>query len=294
MSVLEKKIYYFISVVEEGSFSAAAKKQYVSQANLSKQISILESEVGVELFDRNGYRPVLTDAGKFFYDKIKVVREKEDELIDGLSKFIPGSVKAGFTGVFENRELIEAIRAYQEQYSGNEIELNRFDFEGCAKALVDEQIDICFGLESVFKKYKGIKYDILHGYDICFICTKKHPLSKLKCVSVDQIKDEELVVLSKKFSHDYYNDFMESCKQDGYKPKVKKEVDNFDELILSVCLGEATAIGGVSYIQESEIVGIPIVGTHHSPNYVVAYQEDRLSSNAGLFLKYIKEYFGTL
>ncbi len=294
MPLLEKKIHYFISVVEEGSFSAAAKKHYVSQANLSKQIALLESEVGTVLFDRNGYRPVLTDAGKFFYDKVKFIKKKEEELFDGLNKYAPGSVKAGFTGVFENRELIDAIRTYQEKYPGNEIELNRYDFEGCAKALVDEQIDICFGLESIFKKYKGIKYDILHGYEICFICTKKHPFSKLKSVTVDQIKDEELVILSKKFSTDYYNDFMESCKKDGYKPNVKVEVDSFDELILSVCLGEGVALCGESSIREDSLVAIPIENTNHSPNYVVAYRTDMQKLNVETFLNHIREYFRTL
>ena len=43
---------------------------------------------------------------------------------------------------------------------------------------------------------------------------------------------------------------MESCKRDGYKPNVKKEVDNFDELISTVCLGEASAIGGINYIKD--------------------------------------------
>lgn len=294
MSILDKKIYYFISVVEEGSFSAAAKKQFVSQANLSKQIAQLEKEIGTELFDRNGYRPVLTDAGKYFYDELCGIKKKEDELFNGLNKFVPSAVKAGFTGLFENRELIEAIRKYQDGTSGHEIELNRYDFEGCAKALVEEQIDISFGLESIFKRYRNVKYEILHGYDICFVCTEKHPLAKAKSVTVDQIKDEGLVILSKKFSSDYYNDFMESCKKDGYLPKVNVEVNSFDELILSVCLGEGVALCGESSIREEGLVAIPIEKTNHSPNYVVAYRNEPQKSNVEKFLKYIREYFETL
>ncbi|WP_458457693.1 LysR family transcriptional regulator [Pseudobutyrivibrio sp.] len=294
MSILEKKVYYFISVVEEGSFSAAAKKYFVSQANLSKQIAQLEKEIGIELFDRNGYRPVLTDAGKYFYDKVCQLKKKEDELINGLDRFVPCAVKAGFTGLFENRELIEAIRNYQDEHSGHEIDLSRYDFEGCAKALVEEQVDICFGLESIFKRYRNIKYEILHGYDICFVCTKKHPLAKSKTVSVEQIKNEGLVILSKKFSSDYYNDFMESCKKDGYVPKINVEANSFDELILSVCLGEGVALCGESSIREEGLIAIPIEKTNHSPNYVVAYRSGPQKSNVENFLKYIRDYFATL
>ncbi len=45
MSILNRKIIYFITVVEEGSFSAAAKRLFMSQANLSKQINALETEL---------------------------------------------------------------------------------------------------------------------------------------------------------------------------------------------------------------------------------------------------------
>ncbi len=294
MSIFDKKIIYFISVVEEGSFSAAAKKHFVSQANLSKQIAQLENDIGVELFNRNGYRPVLTDAGKYLYDKLTTIKEKEDELLDGLKKYGSVGVKAGFTGLFENRELIDGIRKYQDDHPDYEIELNRFDFEGCAKALEDETIDICFGLESSFKKYKDIKYEILHGYNICFICTPKHPLAKLEKVTVEQIKNEELIILSKKTSSDYYNDFMDSCKKDGYVPKVKMEVDSFDELILSVCLGDGVALCGESSVREENLVAIPLEKTNHDPNYVVAYRDEPLKDSAEQFLQFIREYFKTL
>ncbi len=294
MTFLEKKVHYFLTVVEEGSFSAAARKLYVSQANLSKQIVILEKEVGTELFDRTGYRPVLTDAGKFLYDRLTKIRRKEDEINEGLSKFIPGNIRMGFTGVSENRELIEAIRIFQTEHPGNEVELKKYDLEGCAAALVSDLVDISFGLEVIFKKYKGIKYEILHGYDICFVCTKTHPLANLKSVTVEQVKNEELIVLSKKFSVDYYNNFMESCRKDGYRPNVKKEVDDFDELIMSLCIGEGVALCGESSVKNEGLVTVPLVGTFHSPNYVVAYKDNEQKSNVELLLRYIRDYFKTL
>ena len=294
MGFLEKKIYYFLAVVEEGTFSAAARKYYVSQANLSKQIALLEKEVGTELFDRRGYRPALTDAGKFLYDNLKGIVRKEEAINDELSRYIPGNVRIGFTGVSENRELIEAIRIFQDDNPGNEIELCRYDMEGCATALVSDQIDISFGLEAIFKKYKGIKYDILHGYDICFVCTKKHPLSSCKSLTVEQIKNEEFVILSKKFSTDYYNDFMESCKKDGYRPNVKKEVNNFDELIMALCIGEGVGLCGKSSVKDEDLVTIPITGTCHAPNYVVAYKENEQKQSVQLLLEYIRDYFRAL
>lgn len=45
--MFKQYIYYFISVVEQGNFSAAAKKHYLSQSAISQQITKLENELGL-------------------------------------------------------------------------------------------------------------------------------------------------------------------------------------------------------------------------------------------------------
>ena len=47
-----KSLKYFITVVEEGTISAAAKKLYMSQPPLSNQMYKLEEELGCRLFER--------------------------------------------------------------------------------------------------------------------------------------------------------------------------------------------------------------------------------------------------
>jgi DNA-binding transcriptional LysR family regulator len=59
-------IQYFLSVVDTGSFSAAADEHYISQSSLSKMIIALEKELGVSLFDRSKRKVFLTPAGEAF------------------------------------------------------------------------------------------------------------------------------------------------------------------------------------------------------------------------------------
>mgnify|MGYP003193267939 CR=1 FL=1 len=51
--MFKQVIYYFMAVVEEGSFSKAAKKYYLSQSAISQQITKLEKDLGFSLFNRN-------------------------------------------------------------------------------------------------------------------------------------------------------------------------------------------------------------------------------------------------
>ena len=53
----------FIAAVDEGSFSAAARKLLRAQSVVSETVSNLEEQIGVPLFDRSGRHPKLTPAG---------------------------------------------------------------------------------------------------------------------------------------------------------------------------------------------------------------------------------------
>ncbi|SQC91332.1 Cyn operon transcriptional activator [Cedecea neteri] len=54
----------FIAAVDEGSFSAAARKMYRAQSVISDLIRGLEAQIGVQLFDRSGRYPKLTSEGE--------------------------------------------------------------------------------------------------------------------------------------------------------------------------------------------------------------------------------------
>ena len=59
-----KQLDYFLGVAESGSFSKAAIRLSVARPILSRQIKLLESELGVELLYRNGRGVVVSEAGK--------------------------------------------------------------------------------------------------------------------------------------------------------------------------------------------------------------------------------------
>src|SRR4051794_35284136 len=59
-----RQLEYVVAVVDEGSFTLAAKSLHVSQPALSQAISSLEADVGTTLFDRLGRTVRLTAAGE--------------------------------------------------------------------------------------------------------------------------------------------------------------------------------------------------------------------------------------
>ncbi|EWY38639.1 LysR family transcriptional regulator [Skermanella stibiiresistens SB22] len=62
-----------VMVAETGSFSAAARKLHRAQSAISQAVATLEDAQGITLFDRGGYRPHLTDAGRALVSQARVI-----------------------------------------------------------------------------------------------------------------------------------------------------------------------------------------------------------------------------
>ncbi len=75
-----RHLKYFLAVSEELNFTKAAKKLYISQPPLSRQIKELEQTLDARLFDRNNKRVVLTDAGKYFKKEVEVILQELEKI----------------------------------------------------------------------------------------------------------------------------------------------------------------------------------------------------------------------
>lgn len=66
---------YFLAVAREQSFTKAAEQLHITQPTLSRQLAVLEEELGVKLLVRSGRNITLTDQGIFF-------KRRAQELLD--------------------------------------------------------------------------------------------------------------------------------------------------------------------------------------------------------------------
>ena len=80
----------FIEVAQEGSFTRAAEKLYLTQPALSLQIKALETELGAPLFERRNRQIFLTEVGRMVLQRAK---EQLENLGDPL-KTMAGSMLA--------------------------------------------------------------------------------------------------------------------------------------------------------------------------------------------------------
>ena len=76
----------FIRVVEKGSFSAAAVELNLSPSAISKQVSRMESELGVRLINRSTHEFNLTEAGKIYHARCLKILHEIDQARDAVQE----------------------------------------------------------------------------------------------------------------------------------------------------------------------------------------------------------------
>ena len=291
MQLLDKRIGYFLVTVEEGSFSAAARKLFLTQSALSQQIALLEQELDVRLFDRSGYRPVLTEKGKHFYEGCCHLRSHSRTLLAELHSLSRLRLRVGITGAYENREAMELINRYRREHPEIKVSYVKGDFVSTRESLMNGALDIAFGIESEFLNQKGLQYETLFSFQMCVACSFDHAFARKQYLEPSELKGEPMIVLSRKNGRNLYRDFMEACRKDGFHPVIRREADSLDEQLFQISIGEGIGITAAEVVRPNEVKLVPLHHTHHKSEYAVAYRTDALEAPAREFLETVRSFF---
>ena len=141
--------YYanYVTIVEEGSLTAAARKLRIAQPALSNQIKALETAYGVRLFYRGARKLELTDAGQILYQKAKWMMEVETEARNEIASGFggtKGTLRIGITSSFENERLMDALTAFADRYPDAEIKVFEAELPELLKKLQDGKVEAIF------------------------------------------------------------------------------------------------------------------------------------------------------
>lgn len=142
-----KQFQYFIKIVEEGGFTAASEKLFIAQSALSRQMKLLEEQIGFQLFDRTDKRAKLTAAGEVFYKKIKDNLLYLNEIIDLAKSVSEGKNRqikiAHSSSIVMDHKKVQILKevSLTQQLS---FEINTLSSEQQILALMSGEIDIGF------------------------------------------------------------------------------------------------------------------------------------------------------
>ncbi|GJM80786.1 hypothetical protein HMSSN139_32820 [Paenibacillus sp. HMSSN-139] len=121
-----RQLQYTLQIAEEKNFSRAADKLHIAQPSLSQQLSKLEQELGVKLFQRNTSTVELTYAGASFIAHAQKIMDAVAQLrqeMDDISQLRAGRVVVGSMPITGSHLLPYVLPAFKESYPDIQVTL---------------------------------------------------------------------------------------------------------------------------------------------------------------------------
>src|SRR5690606_38471104 len=94
-----RQLIYFVNVAKKQHVTHAAEEMHIAQSAVSRQIRLLEQELGVDLFVPVGRNVQLTPAGKLFYARVERILSELEKALQDIRELIDpetGEIRLGF------------------------------------------------------------------------------------------------------------------------------------------------------------------------------------------------------
>lgn len=240
------QIEYFIAVARHLNFTEAAKSLYVSQPSLSKQIAILEDEIGIQLFFRTKRDVRLTAAGMVLLKEMGGVIEQIGNAIEKSKKPDLGensTLTIGCLDAMDMRTFLpRIIKKFKEKYPNVNLILERHSFKVLREKLINKTLDVIFTLSFELDDSLGILSDVVHKGNGYIVIDKSNPLANRNDLTLSDIKDENFVIISRDESPKGFDSIISLCRKNGFTPKIVKQLPNIESLLLCVESGIGIAL----------------------------------------------------
>ncbi len=221
MTIDLHKLRCFVTVVEEGSISGAAKTLNMTQPPLSILMNKFEKELDVTLFERHGKKITVTETGMFLYEKGLELLGKADDLMLELKEQhegLRGTVRVGcitsanlflIPGVVQQL-LQEAPHVVTRVKEGNSSYI--------LSELRDNRLDI--GITRTIFQAEDLETTPLLTEPLLLALPPGHPLLKKPSVSIQDLKDEKFILPATTFGYGISDDIIEACQSSGFTPQI--------------------------------------------------------------------------
>jgi DNA-binding transcriptional LysR family regulator len=251
--VLDRRLHYFLAVAREGGFSRAADVLHVAQPAVSRQVALLEAELGVRLLDRGGQGATPTAAGRrlaerggVLADEVAALREE----LRALGAGARGRVALGYStslGYGTAPVLIDALRERLPEVEVGPLLLPTPELPGAVRhgpldlALVRCAVD-ADGLERVVVRREALGV-LLHA---------EHPLAAHGLLDLLDLAELPIALHACADNPRHHDLVTGACRAAGFEPRLLPTAAPFDPAYRVLTPG-----GPVLIVGEGSRDGIP-------------------------------------
>jgi DNA-binding transcriptional LysR family regulator len=188
---------YFYEVARYGSFRLAAEKIHIAASAISRQIQLLEHELGTKLFARERAGLHLTAAGEALLYRVKKamgelsVARSEIDALHGSHK---GTVRVGVNDTVARDFFSGFLKRFRQDHPNMRFEILVANSDRLENTLLRGEVDIIVGY--AMQARQGLQQVASFELRTCIAVRKDHALGKKQSVRVSDLVDEVIVMPS--------------------------------------------------------------------------------------------------
>ncbi len=212
MTLLQTR--YFAAVAETGNISRAAKNLSVSRPTISRALHELEDEFGMPFFNRTDSGLLLTEEGRFFYEKCveilhrsEVLEAQMHSLYEKMMPTASRTVKLCITPATSITLFPRLCRELQAEYPDINLVTMEYGQRQARATLEDGTLDFHLASDVHWGcLQQSFRYLELGTNDIVFCVSSKHRLANRTSVTIEDIKDEPLACFDQYYFYESYTE----------------------------------------------------------------------------------------
>lgn len=249
------QIECFLEVARTLNFTEAAGHLYISQQGLSRQISSLERELEMRLFERTTREVRLTRSGEILMWKWQniptLIRESVDMARED-NKREKDRIHVAILKMNGVMDVVGRILAeYSDQFPQTEFQLKEYsdmkDLAGINAPDLIITLSNGFDYTKIKDKFNWAE---LHSFPLYYVFSKKNPMAGLDRLSSAQLQQQTLLAVFRYEESGLGMKILEFLGNLGYLPKKVRYFDNTDSLELALNANEGIHIGYREYYHD--------------------------------------------
>jgi LysR family transcriptional regulator, transcription activator of glutamate synthase operon len=234
------ELRWFVTVAERGLVTRAADELHISQPALSRALSRMQRELGVNLFDRSGRNLRLNRYGELYLGHARRALAEIDSgrrAIEEMAGGERGLVSLGFAPTLSTWLVPALVSAFRAEHPGPRFQLHQDAVGQLVDSLRDGGVDL---LICPRPGDPALGWQVLGGERLQLAVPAGHRLAARKRVRLSEAAGERFVML--KHAFDFRDLVEELCRAAGFEPESGFEAEDVASARALVAAGLGVAV----------------------------------------------------
>lgn len=283
-------LHYFLAVARERNITNAAKVLHITQPTLSRQMTLLEQEIGAKLFVRESRPLSLTEEGTLLLRRAEEILEllqKTQEEIQTHEQQIEGTISIGCGELAAAKLLTETMAKFSDKYPRVVFDIFTANADHIKRRMDEGLTDLGLLLEPVdIERYEYIRLPVRERW--VAVMPAKSPLAKQQYVTAKELVDVPVIMPGRQKVYDevasWFGDDYEKLHIVG-----ASNLSTNAALMVRAGMGYALIVeGGLPLLGEEEICMRPLEPKLTATSVLAWKRSQPFSAAVNCFIEYFK------